>query len=329
MPKLKRKTIVIYILAIIVLYLIIAVIPSITDALTATETVHYGKLTVKDQVTGVVVRDETVYTAGVSGTVDFRLKEGDVITKGTRVLDIKEVDGEENNASSPSGKYSDIIASLDKDTIEDDKGISQRRGKYSHYADGYENFYTPSSMKKITASDMKNHGNDSVDLRRKEVIKGEPVYRVADNKSWYVLCWLDENSAGKYKKGNNVKLQMPDGWVKASVYDIAREGHQWKLILRSSGYCKNWEKIRVAEMSIVTADSEGLIISSKSLTTKNGQVGVYVRSTTEDYVFTPVQVLGTDGKNTMVSESAYYDKKGNSVHTVEIYDEVLKNPKKQ
>ena len=329
MPKLTRKTTVIYILAIILLYLIIAVIPSITDALTATETVHYGKLTVKDHVTGVVVRDETVYTAAEDGTVNYRLKEGSLITKGTRVLDIKESPGAENNSSAPSREYSSILDSLGKNALEDDKGISQRRGKYSHYADGYESFYTPKTMEKITASEMKNHAEEPVNLQRKQVVKGEPVYRISENKSWYVVCWLEEKSAGKYKKGNNVKLHLPDGLVKASVYDLTKDGHQWKLILRTSGYCKNWEKIRVAEMSIVTADSEGLIVSNKSLTTKEGQVGVYVKSTTEEYVFTPVQVLGTDGKNTMVSESAYYDKKGNSVNTVEIYDEVLKNPRKQ
>ncbi len=334
MTKRRKKTIAIYLLVLILLFLIVAVIPSVTDALTPTETIRYGRLKVADDVTGTIVRDETVYTASAAGTVSWLCKEGDLVRQGTKIVSLK-ASGKSNAASfgnrgekekKLSGDAKRLVDALGGAAVRDQDGTAQRRGKYSHYADGYEAYYTPKRMKKITEREAGQHADDPVDLKAGSVEKGAPLYRIADNKAWYILCWIDEGSIGRFEEGATVTVELPDGSIRAEVDSIAQEGKKWKLILRTSSYCRNWEKIRTAQMSVVTTDKSGLLISNKCITTKNGQVGVYVRSATDDYVFTPVQVLGTDGEKSLVSEDSYYNNKGKSVNTVKNYDEVLKHP---
>ena len=43
----------------------------------------------------------------------------------------------------------------------------------------------------------------------------------------------------------------------------------------------------------------------------------------------PVLVLATDGKVSAVREGYYYDQEGQMVNTVEVYDEVLTNPRSE
>lgn len=328
MPKLKKKTIALYILILVILYLIVAVLPSVSSALTPTETAEYGRLTVKDDVTAYIVRDETCYKAPCSGIASWKLKEGALIRKDTPVISIKEQkkSGSEMKDSGLSGDDERIASALGESLVSDETGRALRRGKYSNYADGYENYYTPSKMNGITQREAEKHSDDPVNLKKRKVEKGAPIYRICDNKAWYIMCWIDEGSIGKYEKGKELSVRFSEGTVSAVVSRISQEGKKWKLILKSTSYMKNYEKIRRADVSVITSNSKGLIVSNRSITTKNGKVGVYVRSTTGDYVFTRVQVLGTNGEKTLISEDSYYDKEGNSVSTVKNYDEVLKRP---
>ena len=59
---------------------------------------------------------------------------------------------------------------------------------------------------------------------------------------------------------------------------------------------------------------------------KKGRPGVYVKTKTGDFVFKPVYVEATDGKRSIVTGTYFYDDDGNTVNTVNIYDEVKKHP---
>jgi hypothetical protein len=43
-------------------------------------------------------------------------------------------------------------------------------------------------------------------------------------------------------------------------------------------------------------------------------------------VFKPVKVIATDGKNSLVEVSSFYNESNEKVDTVNIYDEILTNP---
>ncbi|MGI6721812.1 MAG: HlyD family efflux transporter periplasmic adaptor subunit [Anaerovoracaceae bacterium] len=323
MPKLNKKIVLIYILILVLLYVIIAVIPSLTGALTRTETIKEGELKVKDDVKCYIVRDETVYTASQNGKMKITAGEGALIKKGTKLLDFDAASGSKNKSSS---QYKGLRDRLGKNVVADSSGVSMRKGYFSTYVDGYEDYFTPERMDRIKRNDAESHSGDAVNLRRTKAVKGDPIYKIADNSNWYILCWIKKDSIGKYKVGNEVQVKLPGGTVAAYVDSISKDMGEYRVILRTNRYYSDLMKTREAEASVITSDSEGLLVDNSCIVRKHGQAGVYVKSTTGDYVFRPVQVLGTDGEKSLVSESAFYDDKGNPVNTVEMYDEVLKHP---
>ena len=325
MPKLKKKTICIYLLIVVALYIVIAVVPSLTGALTRTEIIEHGDLTVKDDVKCYIVRDETVYLASQSGDIKYKVKEGTLVKRGTELLDFITADAKKEKDS--DSEYKDIIDRLGSDAISDSSYVSQRKGNFTFFTDGYENYFTPEKIKDLKEKDVTGIDDIPLDLKRDFTEAGDPIYKISDNSNWYILCWIDQGDISKYETGKDVKVKMPEGTIIANIDSISQENNKWRVIMKTNRYCKDYTKIRTADVSVITSDNEGLLVSNGSITTKDDVVGVYVKATTGDYVFTPIQVLGTNGKETLVAEGAYYDDKGNSVSTVEIYDEVLKNPK--
>ena len=88
MPKLKKKTILIFILIVIALYVIVEVIPPLTGALASTEVLEYGKLKVSSTEDCWIVRDETVYKTPETGTMKIYAAESTLIKRGSRILDL-------------------------------------------------------------------------------------------------------------------------------------------------------------------------------------------------------------------------------------------------
>lgn len=325
MPKLKRKTVLLYLLILVVLYLIIRVVPSLTGALASTQTIRAGRLTISDDVDCWIVRDETVYTAPKDGRTKSLVEDGTLVKKGTKILELRAASSNQTKHHRDS-QWKELMQRLGSGTVTDSQGLSGRKGIVSYYVDGYENWFTPERMKQIHLQSAQQRTEAAEHILQRDVQQGDPLYKIADQANWYLLCWIDQGDIGKYETGNTVTVKLPAGTVNASIFDISKEKKYWRLILRSNDYYPDFGRFRAGEGKVITSDATGLLVDNPCVTTKNGKTGVYVRSTTGEYVFTPVQVLGTDGKKTLLAEGAYYDKKGNPVNTVEMYDEVLRHP---
>ena len=65
-------------------------------------------------------------------------------------------------------------------------------------------------------------------------------------------------------------------------------------------------------------------MKNSSIAEKNGQKGVYVKQKNGDYKFVRINVIATDGENSVVSRMYFLDEKGKTITTVQNYDEVLK-----
>ena len=55
----------------------------------------------------------------------------------------------------------------------------------------------------------------------------------------------------------------------------------------------------------------GLIVEDDSITTKKGQKGVYVKTSTGKYSFVPIQIIDDNGTNCVVKDTYFYDSDGN------------------
>ena len=332
MARLSKKTIVIFILLVVALYVVIEVVPSVTGALTGTETLEYGELKVSVPVNGWIVRDETVYNASKDGKMKGFADEGTLVKRGSKVVDFTVTDdGEEidTNGDEAGAKYKGIRERLGDDLIADKNQKAQRKGIFSCYIDGYENLLTPGNVKKLTTTDVNGIDDQPKDLKREKARAGEPIYKIADNSSWLMLFWIDDKDVGKFEKGNPVKIAFEDDVIEAKVNSVDQDAKRWRVSVSTSRYYKDLMKLRSAKVEIVTTDREGLLISNKCLTTKDGKVGCYVKTTTGEYIFREVQTLATDGAKTLVTETQFFDKDGQVVDTVKAYDEVLTNPKEE
>ncbi len=326
MKKSRKRIIILYIAAVAILGVIIYIVPSVTGALTPTVVLRYDTLQVTDEEECYIVRNEEVYLAGAGGSINYYAKNGTKIRSGSTVLALTH-DSQSDNGKS---KYEDVITKLSNAAITQSDYRSKFNGIVSYYVDGFEAVFNPDTIEDLTYDQIRKSDIGEVqNLTRKHTAKGEPLYKIVDNSAWYITCWVHEGSIAKYEQGNIVTVRLPEGDVRATIVSIQEEpDNMWQIVLETNRYCENFDQLRKTEATIVTAEYSGLIIPNKSIAAVNGQIGVYVKTKTGDYQFVPIKVITSDGENSVAAESLYYDAEGNQVNTVEVYDEILKNPEK-
>lgn len=209
-----------------------------------------------------------------------------------------------------------------------DQYISQSKGVVSYYIDGYESEFTPENMALLTKKKVENLKFDIQNVVRETTLAKEPLYKIVDNSKWYAVFWVAQENIVKYEKGKTASINLPLGQVEGKIYDIIDDDGEWMVIMEFNRYYEDFAKIRKVEADVVTSDYKGLTIRNESITTKDGQPGVYVRNKNGEYTFKPVKIITSDGEWSLVEVSYYYASGGAvKVETVNIYDEILKNPK--
>lgn len=324
MKKIKKKPIILFFIAIIALYVIIYIVPKVTGALVSSYTATYGELKISDETDGWLVRSEKVYTAGTGGSINRYIKENTLIRRGTSVMEISGGSGE---GAEIDAAYTDLLSRLGDSAVQTDSYTAEEGGIVSYYADGYEGKLTPETMEKGGLSYYSKVTQDAVtDLKRDAAVQGEPVFKVADRTKWYLVCFVEESSADRYEVGQEIEVDFEDDRVRMDVSSIKKMDGKVRIILETRYYYSGFARTRAAKVSLVTYEQRGLILENESITEEKGKKGVYVKVRSGNFVFVPVLVYKTDGKYSLVADGTYYDDKGELISTVEIYDEVLKNP---
>lgn len=205
--------------------------------------------------------------------------------------------------------------------------ICQTNGVISYYIDGYESEFTPENISLLSREKVQGLNIEVQNLARETTRSGEPLYKVVDNKKWYAVFWVAPENIVKYEKGKKATINLPLGQVEGLIYDILDDNGQWLVILEFNRYYEEFAQIRKVDAEVITSDYSGLIIENESITTKDGQPGVYVKDKSGEYVFKPVKIITSDGEWSLVEVSYFYTDDGASkVETVNIYDEILKKP---
>ena len=347
MPKKRKRTLLVFALIIIAIYVIIGVVPSLTGALTGTELVEFGSLQISDETTCYIIRDETVYTASESGTMDPYIEEGTQIKKGTDLFaftpsdemepaeepaeadDAEEGDGSGEDAEDTGSKYDRIVRRV-KVNIEPDSGfVSQRKGVISYHVDGYEDYFDYDDLAMLSRTNTEALEIEPLDIKRKSCLAGEPIYKISNNSVWYILFWVDQEAISRYETGKEMTAVLNGESIPATVTSIREADNGWQVVLQTNRYYSGFAVDRVVEGTIINTDVSGLLVSNHCLTKENGVIGVYVKTRTGDYEFTPVQVKISNGEQSVLAEGQFVDSEGNLVETIEIYDEVLADPKSQ
>ena len=174
--------------------------------------------------------------------------------------------------------------------------VSNENKVISYYIDGYEDLFSPENMASLKKDAVESLDIQMNDTRRDYAVAGEPVYKEMDNSVWYVALWPKSEDVIKYKKGSPVYLNLLLGQVKGTTYDIIDSGDSWLVLLQFNRYYEDLPKLRKLDAEIITSDYEGLIIANRSITTKDGKPGVYVKDISGEFIFTPVSVIASDGE---------------------------------
>lgn len=321
MIKGKNHIILFFIISILSLYGIIYVIPKITGVLTPSYIAQYGELQIFDQVDGYIVRDEKIYFAGKSGEVNRYIKEGKLIRKGTKILNLSgDYDGSQKFA------FRDIREASEKSGITTNDFVVKEEGLIYYKADGFESEFTPKNMYKKNSADFRKLSrSNNRDLNIKTVAKGDPVFKLIDRSAWYIVCYIKEKNEDRYSKGSKYPIAI-DG--KTNIYgrviDKKKQDGKIRLIIKTDYNYEYFAEKRNINIKILTADASGLIIYNESIKKENGKEGVYIKKHNGKHQFLPIQVISTDGEKSVITNSYFYDKKGQAIATVQNYDEVLR-----
>lgn len=321
MTNKKKLAIILFILMCILLYVIIYVIPGVSGALKKTEIVNYGELMVTDTITCYLIRDEKIYLSNTSGDINYYYEEGEHVRRGTKILDIQKKD-----VGEPKKEYEEILEQSGSAVSKQENDITSFNGVVSYFIDGYEDFFSIGKMKQLKYDVVSRLSIEPINLTRKETFIDEPIYKICENSSWYIIGWVENGNVSKYIIGEKVEIKLPKGSIFATVDDIIEDEDKWLIIMKTDMYYAEFGKMRSGEATIVTANAKGIIIKNESITTdQNGTIGVYVKKKDKDYEFKPIKVINTDGETSAVEVSFFYNEKGEEIKTVDVYDEIVKN----
>ncbi len=329
MPKPKKRTIYIFIIALLTLYVVIEIVPFLTGALTRTEILKYGEIKVEQEVVCYIVRNETVYCASDSGDIKYNFEEGALVKKGATILTFSKdssITDEEETDMMKKSDFKALLSRLGDNLVADTTFAAASRGIFSTNLDGYEAIFTTNTIEDLTYQEVSGMSIKSQDVTRKYTLKGEPLYKISDNSNWNMVFWTSKKEATKFQTDATVSVILPDGDVRATVMKLIPDEDKFMVILTTNRYYKSFAGQRKVQARVQLVDQRGLLISNSSLTTKDGIAGVYIKNTIGDFVFKPIRTIATDGEKTLVLEDVFYNEEGQPVDTVNVYDEVLKKP---
>lgn len=321
--NLKRNIfIIIFIGVSVTLGVIIYLVPGIADVLTKTVTAEYGNFQVTDDADFYIVRDEMVYLSAGEGHLNYYLENGEMVRKGTTILDLIPASLE----SSDEERYSELRAQLGDRVAIQGGYQSEYSGILSYYVDGYEGIFSPETMESITYQDVENFDIDQKNLVREDAYSQEPIYKICKNDLWYLITWVNRGGVSKYEPGKDVIVYLPKGEIKARVHNIIPDGDKWKVILSTNRYYVDFIEERELGATVLTSDYKGIIIPNEAIISVEDAIGVYVINKKDEKVFTPIKIYAKDGEDSCIAVEYYYDEGGNKINTVDIYDTLVRKP---
>lgn len=326
-PKKTRRIVACYLAALIILYVVIYVVPKVTNLFETTQVLENGTLIISCEAEGYFVKDETINLADETGKIKYKVEEGTVIKKGTKITEIKSEDDDDEDKDI-HGKYEDALQRLDGYSGVKESSKSQISGILNFSMDGNEKYFAIDNLDKITQEGVEGLDYGTIELDRDKVIEGEPTFKVSSDDNWYLVCWLSKGDAKGYEEGTEVKLELPDGDVAATVDSVTKEGGQFKVVFYSNGYYKTFAETRRTDVTIVKSNNTGLIVDNECIIEVDGVKGVYVVDKDGDYSFKPVNITASDDNQSVLSEKTFTNDKYELVETVIVHDEVLRDPQK-
>lgn len=213
--------------------------------------------------------------------------------------------------------------------IEKNSDILQtnKSGIISYKFDGNESKYNIDNISELNIDDIEYTENEYIDILNEGVIKhGQPIARIINNIKQYLAIVVEENEIMNFKENNSVIIRDKNNQINAKVHNIYTKNDKNVVVFEISEQNIEINDTRVAEFDIIYKSIEGIKIPKSSIVKKDNVEGVYIVSETGSAKFT--EIKGTSYENEEFIVIDYYKNEIEGVKTIDIYDEIILEPKK-
>ena len=227
-----------------------------------------------------------------------------------------------------TGRYTKIMEELGDNVVVTEDGVAVDSGYISYYVDGAEAKLSTDAIDSLTEKDLKAlTGRRAIEVPDNHCGKGYPIFKVVRNSKWYLVYYLDNESAAKYYEGETVNININDEDVAVRVSRVENGTKTSKIILSCKTFFPGFLEIRNLDTTVTINEAEGLVLEDSSIVTApDGMRGVFVKNKLGEHVFKPVSAKADNGKKCVVFSDIYVDAEGNFVETIRTYDEVVSEP---
>lgn len=205
--------------------------------------------------------------------------------------------------------------------------VTDKSGIVSYKYDGNESKFNIDNIRDLKVEDIEHTKNNYTDILKKENIKsGQPVARIINNTKQYLAIVAEKDESKYFEKGNSIIICNGNDKINAKIYDIFKEENNNIVVFEISEQNIEINDTRVAEFDIIYKSIEGIKIPKKCLVKEGNKQGVYIVSETGSARFVEIKGISYENEEFIVID--YYNNKINGVKTIDIYDEIILEPKK-
>lgn len=184
-------------------------------------------------------------------------------------------------------------------------------GLVSYELDGYEAVLRPESIQELKASSILEIINAITEKSSKKKAEKIEGVKIVDNFEWYIAAVIPNGLLSKDDIGKAILVRFKDidNTVVSGTLKHFNEGDEKGslVVVRTDEQLKNFQRIRTANVEIITKHEEGLIIPTKCIVEKEGIKGIFIERSGM-VRFVPIKISITDGKETLVNNLDKDDK---------------------
>lgn len=205
--------------------------------------------------------------------------------------------------------------------------FAQESGVISFNQDGYEDTLKLSSIDHLNSQYLSTVKNQENRIKKNgNVDVGNQIGKIINNHIWYIASILDEQETSHIKIGANVKVSKDGQVFSANVKNLYKDENKKNiLVLEVDEEKVDFYDERVSNFNIIYRQVSGIKIPKNAVVTVKEKRGVYILSETGSAVFKELKsILGEDDEYIVLD---YSDIKKNRIDTIDLYDELIINPK--
>ncbi len=257
--------------------------------------VKYGQVIDGFQTEALIVRNEKIYKAPISGNIIFFEKEGDRVKSGQAVAKV-------SNYNMTRTIY------------------SREAGIISYSFDNLKNGLNTNNVKEISIEKFENIKNSFQKRIENEYIKEDKsLFRLVNNTNMYAVIKTTSEEAERYWINETVFISNKNNdnrLLEATIIDVINYDNKSLLILKLKRFVDDWLNVRKVNVQFVKNIYRGILIPSSSILPTNDGYKVAVVKSNNDYELKKIKIV-FKGDNHLIIDG------------LDVGDKILINPAKE